>query len=54
MDRLKAENKVEYLDKQSDINIIKQIDDTMLSVRRDYQIKERNSQITASKVILTA
>jgi hypothetical protein len=30
------------------------MNEQMGAVRRDYQIKERNSQISASKVILTA
>lgn len=54
MGRLSDEKKVTYLDKPSDIEAINEIDRQMECVRREYQIKEKNSQISAASVILTA
>jgi hypothetical protein len=52
--QMKAENKVSYLDKPQHIAAIVAMNDQLEAVRREYQVKDRNSQITASKVILTA
>lgn len=54
MGRLSDEKKVTYLDKPHDIEVINEIDRQMEGVRREYQIKEKNSQISAASVILTA
>ena len=54
MNRLKAENKVTYLDTKKDIEIMIELDKEMEKVWREYQIKERNSEISAANVILTA
>jgi len=54
MGRLSDEKKVTYLDKPHDIEVINKIDKQMEGVRREYQIKEKNSQISAASVILTA
>ncbi|MEI7491904.1 MAG: hypothetical protein WCK92_10935 [Bacteroidota bacterium] len=54
MGRLKDEQKVTYLDKPQDIEAINEIDKQMEGVRREYQIKEKNSQISAAAVFLTA
>lgn len=54
MGRLSDEKKVTYLDKPKDIEVMAEIDKQMEGVRREYQIKEKNSQISASNVILTA
>lgn len=54
MSRLQDENKVTYLDQKKDIEVITEIDKQMENVRREYQIKEKNSQISAKGVILTA
>ncbi len=52
--KLNAEGKVIYLDQPQHIAAIEAMNGQMETVRREYQIKERNSQISASKVILTA
>jgi len=54
MSRLRDEDKVTYLDQPRDIEMINDIDKQMEDVRRDFQIKEKNSQISAATVILTA
>lgn len=52
--QLNAEGKVTYLDQPQDIAAIVAMNGQMEAVRREYQVKDRNSQMTASKVILTA
>lgn len=52
-DRLKRENKVIVLDKPEHLAAIKAMNIQMDLVRREYQAKDRKSQITAAKVILT-
>ncbi|MCX6246559.1 MAG: hypothetical protein NTW10_02395 [Bacteroidetes bacterium] len=52
--RLKDDQKVIYLDQPKDVEVITEIDKQMEAVRREYQIKEKNSQISAANVILTA
>jgi len=54
MGSLSDEKKVTYLDQPQDIEAINEIDRQMEGVRREYQIKEKNSQISAASVILTA
>lgn len=52
--RLSAENKIAVMNTETDVALISEFDKRMEIVRRDYQIKERNSQYSASEVILTA
>lgn len=52
--RLEAENKVFYLNEAHHISAISTMNKQLEVVRREYQMKDRNSQITASTVILTA
>jgi 7-cyano-7-deazaguanine synthase in queuosine biosynthesis len=52
--KLRAEHKIADMNTAKDVELISAFDKRMEVVRRDYQIKERNSQYTAAKVILTA
>ncbi len=52
--KLKEDGKVEFLDKEEDLDAIFEMNTEMEIVRREYQVKDRNSQIAASKTILTA
>ncbi|MGM0407930.1 MAG: hypothetical protein ACQERU_08090 [Bacteroidota bacterium] len=52
--RLEKEDKVTLLNSDDDINQITAINEYMEGVRKDYQIKESKSQISASHVILNA
>ncbi|MFC4211899.1 hypothetical protein ACFOWA_11940 [Pedobacter lithocola] len=53
-DKLKMDGKVSYLDKPEHFNAIIEMNDEMEDVRRDYHVKDRRSQNSASHVILTA
>ena len=50
----KAENKLFFLNETHHITAISSMNKQLEVVRREYQVKDRNSQITASTVILTA
>ncbi len=50
----KAENNVSYLNEAQHISAISSMNKQLEIVRREYQVKDRISQITASTVILTA
>jgi len=52
-ERLEREEKVTTLDRQEHIDAIIAMNKQMEAVRREYQIKDTNSQITAANVILT-
>lgn len=54
LSRLKAEGKISEMNTPEDVERIAQFDKRMKEVRREYQIKEKNSQQAAAKVILTA
>ncbi len=54
IEQLEKEGKVEYLNKSEDLDAVFEMNDEMESVRRDYQVKDRKSQVSASNVILTA
>ena len=51
--RLKREGKVTILNQPEHLAAIETMNKRLEAARREYQIKERNSQISASKVILT-
>ena len=53
-DKLKSEQKTQILNSASDLAKISAINKHMQDVRREFQVKERESQMSASKVILTA
>ncbi|MDN3586979.1 hypothetical protein QWY86_09890 [Pedobacter aquatilis] len=53
-EKLKTDGKVSYLDKPEHFSAIIEMNDEMESVRREYHVKDRNSQNSASHVILTA
>lgn len=52
--QLKKEGKFVTLNRPEDLNAITEMNNEMENVRRDYQVKDRNSQVHASNVILTA
>ncbi len=52
--KMKTEGKVTTLNEAQHMSAIATMNSRLESVRRDYQLKDRNSQITASNVILTA
>jgi len=52
--KMRQEDKVSYLDQPKHMDAIKAMNDQLEIVRREFQVKDKNSQITASKVILTA
>jgi hypothetical protein len=52
--KIKAENKVSSLNEVRHISAITSMNERLEVVRREYQVKDRNSQMTASTVILTA
>jgi len=54
IEELRKEGNVEESPKAEEVQAIVEMNDEMEKVRREYQIKDRNSQISASKVILTA
>ncbi|WP_090781886.1 hypothetical protein [Pedobacter sp. ok626] len=53
-ERLEREGKVSYLDQPEHIAAIDAMSDQMEEVRREYQVKDRNSQVAAASVILIA
>ena len=54
IEKLEKEGKVQYVNKSKDSDAIFEMNDEMVSVRRDYQVKDRKSQVSASTVILTS
>lgn len=52
--RLFSEGNVTYLDKPNHIAAIQAMNIILEGTRRDFQVKDKNSQIHASQVILTA
>ena len=52
--KMKAAGQVTYLDQPAHIDAIVAMNGQLAVVRREYQVKDSNSQTTASKVILTA
>jgi hypothetical protein len=52
--KLKAQDKVSYLNENKHISAITSMNKDLEVVRREFQVKDRNSQITATTVILTA
>jgi hypothetical protein len=52
--RLNQEHKVSYLDKPAHLDAILKMNDELENVRREYKVKEKNSQTSASNVVLTS
>ena len=52
--KMKQEGKVTYLDQPKHIAAIVAMNEQLEAVRREFQVKDRNSQIAAATVILTA
>ena len=53
-DQLKNEGKVAYLDKPEHIAAMIAMNEEIADLKREYQVKDRNSQISAVNVILTS
>ncbi|MBA4407834.1 MAG: hypothetical protein Q8S54_02180 [Bacteroidota bacterium] len=53
-EKLEKEGKIRFLDSAEDLAKITSMNLYMDEVRKDYQMKERLSQISASQVILNA
>ncbi|MDR3266726.1 MAG: hypothetical protein LBT24_04050 [Tannerella sp.] len=51
--RMEEAGKISILDRPEDIRAINEMNKQMEIVRREYRIKDRNSQSAASLVILT-
>ena len=43
-----------YLDKPAHLDAILKMNDELENVRREYKVKEKNSQTSASNVVLTS
>jgi hypothetical protein len=52
--QLKSDGEKVNLDQQQNVAAMVAMNEQMEAVRREYQVKDRNSQMAASKVILTA
>ena len=52
--RLESEGKIKVLDSESDFQKLGDVNKYMEEVRKDYQLKESKSLVTASQVILNA
>ena len=53
MDELKKNGNTSYLDSKEDIQAIDDFNQKMEEVERDYQIKSKESEESASEVLLT-
>jgi diphthamide synthase subunit DPH2 len=53
-ERLQREHKVSCLTMSQHVEIISEMNESLEGVRRDYQVKEKNSQVAAAYVILSA
>jgi benzoyl-CoA reductase/2-hydroxyglutaryl-CoA dehydratase subunit BcrC/BadD/HgdB len=53
-ERLEAENKNSIIDLQNITEAMERMNEEMEEVRRNFQVKDKNSQISAVNVILTA
>lgn len=53
-EQLNKVGKITYLDSPKHIEAIVRMNEEMEEVRRDYMEKEKNSQISAATVVLTA
>jgi hypothetical protein len=47
-ERLEQENKISVLNEQKHIDAIVRVNNAMENVKRDYQSKDRNSQLSAA------
>ena len=52
--KMQEQGRVSYLDKPEHITAIMDMNERLKAVRREFQVKDRDSQITASNVILTS
>lgn len=52
--KLVSEGKVSFLDAPEHMAAILKMNEEMEEVRREYKIKEKNSQISAAQIVLTA
>jgi hypothetical protein len=51
---LKAEKKIEFLNKKEDLESTKRLNDFFNDVKSDYNLKEKQSKVSAFKVVLTS
>jgi hypothetical protein len=54
LQRLDREGKIDRKDQLSDQHVVHEMNEDLKEIRRDYQVKERESQIASSNVILTS
>lgn len=54
LERLRNEGKIVVMDKPADQQLVLEMNESLIEIRREYQVKERESQISASRVILTS
>ena len=54
LDKLRAEQKTELLNKEEDIKSALRFNEFLENVKSDFDIKDKQSQISATRVILTA
>ena len=54
INRLQSENKVTKLNSPNDVAMITAFSERMETIRREYQIKEINTQHSAAQVILNS
>jgi hypothetical protein len=52
--KLKEDGKTSYLDKPEHVDAIVAMNEQMEFVRREFQVKDRNSQTSSASVILTS
>jgi hypothetical protein len=52
-EKMRQEGKVITFNKPEDIKVSIKMNESLEQFRREYQVKDRNSQMSASKVILT-
>lgn len=52
--KMEEEGNIVYLDKPEHMDAIVSMNENLEEIRREYQVKDRNSQISAANVILTA
>lgn len=53
-EKLNQENKIYALDSPSHIDAIAKMNEDLEEFRREYKVKDKNSQSSASNVVLTA
>lgn len=52
--RLKQEGKIARMDEKGYQVLSSEMNESLMEIRREYQVKERESQVSSSQVILNA